>query len=145
MQQKFASYYTQESDAIVLELYVPYRVEFLTDLFAFLHDQLTSPEHGLLFHGFSLYEVKGAFRSEVPEAEPYQELTLVIRLVFDVEQYQEAVAEPPTSFVKGTLDDRLQGIAEQMVGITKLSEEQIWIVRFEAGKTQLIRLIGKEG
>lgn len=145
MQQKFASYYSKESDAIVLEVYVPYRVEFLSELFGFLHAELTSPEHGLLFRGFSLYEVKGAFRSEAPDAEPYQELTLVIRLVFDVDQYQEAVAEPRTSFVEGMLDDRLRGIAEKVVDITKLSEEQIWIVRFAAGKTQLIRLIGKEG
>ncbi|MCG3130924.1 MAG: hypothetical protein FLDDKLPJ_01698 [Phycisphaerae bacterium] len=63
----------------ILEVYVPARVEYLANLYVWLREQLYSRPLPLL-HGFSIYEVNGAFRGA---ERVYEERTAVIRVVLD--------------------------------------------------------------
>jgi hypothetical protein len=65
-----------------VELYVPKKLEHLSEIFTFLRNKLSEREQGVrqavAIDGFSIYEVDGAFYGE----KVYQERTLVIRILF---------------------------------------------------------------
>src|SRR5690242_10516948 len=65
-----------------VEIYVPKKLEHLSELYNFLRAKLADRSEGRLqsvpIDGFSMYEVDGAFYSD----RVYQERTLVIRILF---------------------------------------------------------------
>lgn len=111
-------------DVEILEAYVPARIEYLADLYAWLRDQLYSHPRPLL-HGFSIYEVNGAFRGK---ERVHEERTAVIRIIFDVplgsDDAEAAALEARIGEIGGTLRE-----------ITQKREEEIWVIRIPAHRT----------
>ncbi len=132
-------YYKAEvGDAFVLELYMPYRLEYLPRFYDYLNEELKSRYRLPLFHGFSIYEVKGAFRGE--RGKVYDEPTMVVQLIYDIASYNEyrRASDAPRQ-VRGRLDARIEDLANQLIVITAFQEEEIWIMRYRAEQIRLRR------
>ena len=104
--------------AEVVEIYVPRRLEYLSSLYTWLRSQLEEAPHRALFRGFSLYEVSGAYSGQ----KLYTEQTLVIRLVFDIEQIGSNSDE---DFDFLSYLAKLREIENEIVQITDNKEEEI--------------------
>jgi len=120
-------YVPKTAEVYVLEVYVPKRVRYLGALYSFLFDQLRNRGRKVLLHGYSIYEVDGAFVSQSPEQEPeiYDEKTLVIRLIYDL----------PTD----ALESRFSDIAVEIIDITESKEEEIWMIQYQSTQRRYIR------
>jgi hypothetical protein len=129
-------YQPETESAEVLELLIPERLEYLSALYEFLHGQLSAPGHSALFKGFSVIEVKGGFRGE----RVYYEPTLVVRLIYDRAQFLEEArdSENPETWTR-RVDQRTNDLAQEIIKITQLQEEEIWIVRYGAMVAKYVR------
>lgn len=106
-------------DVEMVEIYVPRRLEYLSELYQWLREQL---EDGSLLKGFSLYEVSGAYVG----TRIFTEQTMVVRLIFDlVEAELERISH----------EQRIDDIADAILGITGTEEEEVWLIRTRAVKT----------
>lgn len=101
----------------VLEIYVPGRLAYLSGLYQWLERELRSPRSRALLHGFSIYDVNGAFRGR---KRIYEERTLVVRLVFDI----DAVSRERLS-----REERISEISRAIIRLTRGREETIWMLR----------------
>ena len=105
----------------IVEAYVPARIEYLADLYAWLRDQLYSHPKPLI-HGFSIYEVNGAFRGRGERV--FEERTMVIRII---------LAAPGADDTRAQLHEaRIGELARTLREITEGREEELWIVRIPA-------------
>lgn len=129
-------YQPDTESAEILELLIPERLEYLSGLYEFLHGQLSAPGHPVLFKGFSVIEVKGGFKGE----RVYYEPTLIVRLIYDRAQFLEEArdSEKPDTWTK-QVDERMNDLAQEIIRITQLQEEEIWIVRYGATVAKYIR------
>jgi len=103
-----------------VEIYLPKKLKHLSPLYAFLKATLAPAvieRFGeVTLKGFSIYEVDGAF---VGQDEPYEERTLVIRILF---LYPGGAAELSVEDKIGDLGREIEKIAP--------TEEQIWICHY---------------
>ena len=111
----------------IVEIYVPAQLRYLSRLYDWLANELETRRSRALFHGFSLYEVDGAFRGR---RKVYQEKTRVVRLTFDLPE-----GEPAESVESRSYEARISAIADAVVEITGGAEEEVWILRTPARKT----------
>ncbi len=120
-------YVPETTEAHVLEVYVPKRIRYLGPLYSFLFEQLQSSGREALLHGYSIYEVDGAFVSQTLEQKPeiYDEKTLVMRLIYDLPENMS--------------ERHLNEIAAEIISITKSREEEIWIMQYQATQFRFIR------
>ncbi|MCS6862020.1 MAG: hypothetical protein NZT92_17065 [Abditibacteriales bacterium] len=115
-------YYEAEAgEAYVLEVYMPYRLQYLPRFYDYLNAELKNLKRLPLFRGFSIYEVKGAFKGE--RGRVYDEPTMVVQLIYDITSYSEyrRVSDAPRQ-VRGRLDARLEELANQLIVITAFQE-----------------------
>ena len=110
----------------IVEIYVPARLEYLSNLYGWLDKELNAGANQALFRGFSLYEVNGAFRGDV---DVYEERTIVIRLIFDLPEAAES-DKSDERMRRGRIGDIIEDVAQ----ITKGQEEELWLIRFNADK-----------
>jgi hypothetical protein len=100
-----------------VELYVPKKLEHLSEIFNFLRNKLSERERGVRqavpIDGFSIYEVDGAFYGE----RVYQERTLVIRILF-----RRAAAEDGKS-----VREKIRALGAEIAAAVAMSEEEFWI------------------
>ena len=111
-----------QANAEVVEIYLPRRLEYLSELYRWLKAQLVSPGYKSLFKGFSLYEVSGAYVG----TRLFTEQTVVVRLIFDVSSGRlERVSH----------EARMDDIADSILRMTGGREEEVWLIRSSAIKT----------
>jgi len=108
----------------ILEVYVPARVEYLANLYVWLREQLFSHPRPLL-HGFSIYEVNGAFRGV---ERVFEERTAVIRIVLETPPARDEADEKAH-------EARVGEIASKFRKITEEREEELWLIRIPALRT----------
>jgi len=99
----------------IFELYIPKRTNYLSELYQFLHDAVTSGA-SIRLDGFSVYEVDGAYRGK---AQAYEERVCVVRLVLP-----KAIAEARTP------NPSVLEMGQKLLQITGFKEEEVWIVRY---------------
>jgi hypothetical protein len=106
-----------------VELYVPKKLEHLSEIFNFLRNKLSDRQQGVRqavpIDGFSIYEVDGAFYGE----RVYQERTLVIRILF-----KRAASEDGKS-----IRDKIQALGAEIASAVAMSEEEFWICHYPQG------------
>jgi hypothetical protein len=115
-----------DAEALVfecVELYVPKKLEHLSEIFNFLRNKLSERERGVRqavpIDGFSIYEVDGAFYGE----RVYQERTLVIRILF-----KRAAAEDGKS-----VREKIRALGAEIAAAVAMSEEEFWICHYPQG------------
>lgn len=103
-----------------IEIYVPKKLEHLSELFNYLRQKLDDRKagkmQGVSIDGFSLYEVDGAFYG----SELYQERTVVIRILLK----RTAGEDDPA------IRDRIQALGSEIAETVALAEEELWIGHF---------------
>jgi hypothetical protein len=99
-----------------VEIYLPKSIEFLSELYRFLRDNVTHRLGPVVLDGFSVYEVDGVFRGE----KFWEQRTLVIRLLL------VRPSERPASLLSATINDLGKEIAIQVAR----EEEEIWICHY---------------
>ena len=99
-----------------VEIYLPKRLEFLSELYRLLREKVTNRLGQVVLDGFSSYEVDGVFLGE----RLWQERTLVIRLLFI------RTANKPANFIAATIQDLGREIASRVAA----EEEEIWICHY---------------
>jgi hypothetical protein len=106
-----------------VEIYVPKKLEYLSELYKFLQTKLTDRRDGIPqespIDGFSIYEVDGAFYGE----EIYQERTFVIRILFTraTDDDQESIQR------------RIHHLGGEIARCVTLNEEELWICHYPQG------------
>jgi hypothetical protein len=130
-------YYEAEvGEAYVLEIYMPYRLQYLPRFYDYLNEELRRLTRLPLFRGFSIYEAKGAFRGA--RGRVYDEPTMVVQLIYDIASYDQYERAPDApGHVLGNLDVRIEALANQLITITAFQEEEIWIMRYRAEQIRL--------
>jgi hypothetical protein len=115
-----------DAEGLVLEcveLYVPKKLEHLSEIFTFLRNKLSEREQGVRqavpIDGFSIYEVDGAFYGE----RVYQERTLVIRILF-----KRAASEDRKS-----IREKIRALGAEIASTVALTEEEFWICHYPQG------------
>ncbi|HUQ68292.1 MAG TPA: hypothetical protein VM165_02145 [Planctomycetaceae bacterium] len=105
-----------------IEIYVPKKLEHLSELYNYLRQKLAARKAGVQqtvpIDGFSLYEVDGAFFG----SEIYQERTVVVRILID------RAAEDDRSILH-----KIQTLGGEIATKVALSEEQLWIGHYPQG------------
>jgi hypothetical protein len=100
-----------------IEIYVPKKLEHLSELYNYLRkklaDRKAGVEHPVPIDGFSLYEVDGAFFG----SEIYQERTVVIRILLE-RSAREA---------DDTIRHQIQTLGSEIAETVALAEEELWI------------------
>jgi hypothetical protein len=104
-----------ESDIDYIEVYLPKKLEHLSELYRYLREKIGKEHESHLFHGFSVYEVDGVFLGRRKKI--WEERSLVIRVLF---MRPEGV---PDSYVLFRIRDLGRELATQVAP----HEEQIWI------------------
>lgn len=103
-----------------VEIYVPKKLEHLSELYNYLRrklaDRQTGEPQSVPIDGFSLYEVDGAFHG----AQVYQERTVVLRILLSL------AAE--TSHQE--LRNRIDALGAEVAATVSMSEEELWITHF---------------
>lgn len=106
-----------------VEIYVPKKLEYLSELYNFLRAKLTDRRDGipqtLPIDGFSIYEVDGAFYGE----KVYQERTFVIRILFT-----RAPADDAES-----IRQKIHDLGSDIARCVTLNEEELWICHYQQG------------
>lgn len=110
----------EESSGIdCVEIYLPKRLEHLSELYNFLRGSITDETAILLrLDGFSIYEVDGFFRG--PAGNPWEERSLVIRLLL------ARAIETDESQLMGRIREFGREIADKIAA----KEEEVWICNF---------------
>jgi hypothetical protein len=117
------SHSSRERSFECIEIYVPKKLEHLSELYNYLRLKLSERKAGIKqavpIDGFSLYEVDGAFYG----SEIYQERTVVIRILME----RVAGAEDPS------IRHRIQALGSEIAMTVALAEEELWIGHFTQG------------
>ncbi len=110
----------EESSSIdCVEIYLPKRLQHLSELYNFLRASITDGAALLLrLDGFSIYEVDGFFRG--PAGKPWEERSLVIRLLL------AHALETDESQLIGRIREFGREIADKIAA----EEEEVWICNF---------------
>ncbi len=103
-----------------VEIYVPKKLEHLSELYNYLRRKLTDRGDGhdqqVPIDGFSLYEVDGAFYGE----RVYEERTLVIRLLIS-----RAASDNDNS-----IRDKIRALGSEVAATVAITEEELWICHY---------------
>jgi hypothetical protein len=106
-----------------VEIYVPKKLEYLSELYNFLRAKLTDRRDGVLqelpIDGFSIYEVDGAFYGE----RIYQERTFVIRILFTRTADDDAES----------IQRKIHHLGGEVARCVTLNEEELWICHYPQG------------
>jgi hypothetical protein len=106
-----------------VEIYVPKKLEHLSELFNYLRQKLVERTEGKTdsssIDGFSLYEVDGAFSG----GRIYQERTLVVRILFARRDDEEA----------HDIQRKILAIGHDIATAVALDEEELWICHYPQG------------
>jgi hypothetical protein len=106
-----------------VEIYVPKKLEHLSELFLFLRKKLSERQQGIPqavpIDGFSMYEVDGAFYSE----QFFQERTIVIRILF-----KRAASEDAQS-----IREKIRTLGAEIASTVAITEEEFWICHYPQG------------
>lgn len=105
---------------------MPARVEYLANLYVELREQLYSHPKPLI-HGFSIYEVNGAFRGT---ERVFEERTAIIRIIVDAPSTDDESDQERRAH-----ENRIGEIAELFLTITDRQEEEVWMMRIPAMRT----------
>jgi hypothetical protein len=97
-----------------LEIYLPKSLEFLSELYRFLREKVTTRLGHVVLDGFSIYEVDGFFRGE----SLWEQRTLIIRILF---------VKPE---VTAQLEAVIQELGREIASQVAVREEQIWICSY---------------
>jgi hypothetical protein len=105
-----------------IEIYVPKKLEHLSELYSFLRQKLSERKAGVKqavsIDGFSLYEVDGAFYG----SELYQERTIVIRILLQ-----------QTGAADCSIRQKIRALGREIAATVALSEEELWIGHYPQG------------
>ncbi|MFN8391244.1 MAG: hypothetical protein U0136_13210 [Bdellovibrionota bacterium] len=103
-----------------IEVYIPKKLDHQSELYNFLRSKLESRHAGetqsLPIHGFSLYEVDGAFIGD----RIYEERTIVIRILFTRNE-THSTAE---------LREKIVQLGKEMLAAIAYAEEELWICHY---------------
>lgn len=106
-----------------IEIYVPKKLEHLSELYNYLRQKLSERKAGveqaIPIDGFSLYEVDGAFYG----SEIYQERTVVIRILVE-----RTPGESDCSILQ-----KIQAVGSEIATRVSLAEEELWIGHYPQG------------
>jgi hypothetical protein len=106
-----------------VEIYVPKKLEHLSELFTFLRRKLSEREQGVPqavpIDGFSMYEVDGAFYGE----HVYQERTIVVRILFQREAADDAKS----------IREKIRALGAEIASTVAITEEEFWICHYPQG------------
>lgn len=106
-----------------VEIYVPKKLEHLSELYNFLRSKLADRSEGRLrsvpIDGFSMYEVDGAFLSD----RVYEERTLVIRILFmrAADDDQESIR------------NKITALGREIATTVALTEQELWVCHYPQG------------
>jgi hypothetical protein len=116
-----------------IEIYVPKKLEHLSELYNYLRQKLSERKAGLrqgvLIDGFSLYEVDGAFYG----AEIYQERTVVIRILVERAEDED----------EQLILQKIQALGSEVATTVALTEEELWICHYPQ-RIVIIKARGRE-
>jgi hypothetical protein len=108
-----------------IEVYVPKKLEHLSELYTYLRNKLSKRKEGrrqrVPIDGFSLYEVDGAFYGE----QIYQERTIVIRILLNRANDDDE-----------TIHDKIQLLGTEIASTVAISEEELWICHYSQNMTR---------
>ena len=100
-----------------VEIYVPKKLEHMSELYRLLRAKLTSRQEGqtqpLPIDGFSLYEVDGAFFGD----RIYEERTVVIRILF------KRTAQDADESIR----EKIAQLGREIAATVAYSEKELWI------------------
>jgi hypothetical protein len=99
-----------------VEIYLPKSIEFLSELYRFLHEKVTIRLGEVVLDGFSVYEVDGVFRGE----QLWEQRTLVIRLMF---------FRPPKR-TDSAVERHISLLGREIATRVAVKEEEIWICHY---------------
>jgi hypothetical protein len=106
-----------------VEIYVPKKLEHLSELHNFLRSKLADRSEGRLrsvpIDGFSMYEVDGAFLSD----RIYEERTLVIRILF-----MRASDDDEES-----IRTKITSLGREIATTVALTEQELWVCHYPQG------------
>jgi len=106
-----------------VEIYVPKKLEHLSELYTFLRKKLIERKQGapqdVPIDGFSMYEVDGAFYGE----DVYQERTIVIRILF-----KRSATDDSES-----IREKIRSLGAEIASTVAITEEEFWICHYPQG------------
>ena len=106
-----------------VEIYVPKKLEHLSELYNFLRKKLSERREGVVqavpIDGFSMYEVDGAFYGD----RIYEERTIVIRILF----------KRAPSDDDGSIREKIRSLGAEVASTVAITEEELWISHYPQG------------
>jgi hypothetical protein len=105
-----------------VEIYVPKKLEHLSELYTFLSNKLDrapGDEPAVAINGFSLYEVDGAFLGD----RVYQERTVVIRILLQRGAQDDG----------DTIRSRIRDLGREVAETVAFAEDELWICHYPLG------------
>lgn len=114
------SYKREDIKTKVLEIYIPKKLDYLSELYKFLTDQIKLNSKVLLLSGFSIYEVDGAYTGQ----KVYEERILVVRIIYNQSD---------------DISLKIDELANEIIKICQKKEEEIWLLQYEAKNYKYVR------
>jgi hypothetical protein len=106
-----------------VEIYVPKKLEHLSELFNYLrgklHDRAAGVPQAVPIDGFSLYEVDGAFLGE----RVHEERTMVIRILLKRDTADDA----------SSIWHKINALGSEVAATVAITEEELWICHYPQG------------
>lgn len=106
-----------------VEIYVPKKLEHLSELYNYLRKKLADRKAGIEqevpIDGFSLYEVDGAFYG----ADLYQERTVVVRILMSKAEGAD----------EGEMQRKINSLGREVAETVAIAEEELWIAHYPQG------------
>lgn len=106
-----------------VEIYVPKKLEHLSELYNYLRRKLTERGQGreqqFPIDGFSLYEVDGAFHGE----QVHEERTMVIRILLKRTTNDDAAS----------IRHKINALGSEVAATVAITEEELWICHYPQG------------
>ena len=104
-----------------VEIYVPKKLEHLSELYNYLRKKLADRKAGIEqevpIDGFSLYEVDGAFYG----TEVYQERTVVVRILMSQGEDESEMQR------------KINSLGREVAETVAIAEEELWIAHYPQG------------
>ncbi len=108
-----------ESDLDYIEVYLPKRLAYLPEFYRYLREKIGKEKRSLFFHGYSVYEVDGAFLGKRNKI--WEERSLVIRILF----------VRPIAIRDSQVRAKIRDLGRQVAMQVAPREEEIWICHHE--------------
>ncbi len=106
-----------------VEIYVPKKLEHLSELYNYLRRKLTARgpghEQKVQIDGYSLYEVDGAFHGE----RVHEERTIVIRILLKRTMEDDAAS----------IRHKINALGSEVAATVAIAEEELWICHYPQG------------